>query len=286
MLPLQPYHPQRYPPVGPRWVQFGDDILGDATNDARTILTQKHQWKQQLHIGRLQEQGMMPLHAKRPSHPDSEEEFYEPDDGSNPPRRPPRPPSRPPSGRKFLEPTGEVTTLSTPERHYIGEDGEGGTPAGLLTGASNGANSTAANMGAAVIHGIGYVAGVGTAAVLKGGFRALKHLASGRNPNDIIEGEESETEEPLRPYARPKERAKPSGWGGSSGSGDRPIAHPFPARPFVDVAPYNGTGAHAIDLTGPDALRPPSRPVAQRDTRLARETLAAMGNLPRRRNGR
>ena len=141
-------------------------------------------------------------------------------------------------------------------------------------------------MGAAVIHGIGYVAGVGTAAVLKGGVRALKHLASGTNPNDVIEDEEHETREPLRPYARPKERAKPSGWGGSSGSGDKPIPHPYPARPFVDAAPYNGTGAHAIDLTEPDALRPPSRPVSQRDTRLARETLAATGDLPRKRNGR
>ena len=41
-------------------MQFGDDIMGSATDEMRAMLERKNQWKRDFHIGRLQEQGMMP----------------------------------------------------------------------------------------------------------------------------------------------------------------------------------------------------------------------------------
>ena len=210
----------------------------------------------------------MPLHAKRPSHPDSEEEFYEPDDGSKPPR--------PPSGRRFPEPT--------PEHHYIGDDVGTHNPHMLWTAARLAGNG-ALSLGGLLANGVAMGASTAINLATKANHAVVP--ADDRPQagfwGHASEDEEPETEEPLRPQAKPSRTQ-----GGSSGSGDRPNPHPFPARPFVDAAPYNGTGAHAIDLTGPDAaaLRPPSRPVAQRDLRFARETLAATGDLPRKRNGR
>ena len=194
---------------------------------------------------------MMPLHAKRPSHPDSEEEFYEPGDGSSPPRRPPRPPPRPPSGRKFLEPTGEVTELSAPERHYIGDDAadDGTHDPSILSTLAGHAGNGALSLGGLLVNGVA----MGAKAAIKLATKANHALIPEKDrPQGGSWGHisEDETEEPLRPYARPKERAKPSRtWGGSSGSGDKPNPHPYPARPFVDAAPHNGTGAYAIDLT-------------------------------------
>ena len=66
--------------------------------------------------------------------------------------------------------------------------------------------------------------------------------------------------------------------------------YPGPKKPrkFVDVAPYNGTGDHAIPISsdeeeeapGPAAAarrRRPRNSVRQSDLELARQTLAAMG---------
>ena len=154
MLPLQPYHPQRYPPVGPRWVQFGDDILGDVTNDAHTMLARKNQWKQQLHLGRLQQQGMMPSHVKSQvpaSHPDPEEDAVQSYD---------RPPPPPPHQRRMRE--------QSPEPRESQEPASSSGSHSLMNTISSGANSTAASMGAGVVHGVTYGVAAASTAVLKG----------------------------------------------------------------------------------------------------------------------
>jgi len=64
MLPVQPYRPGKYPP-GPHWAQFGDDLLAHSTSiahDARAKLAAKRQDMAHFHIGRLQEDGFMPMH--------------------------------------------------------------------------------------------------------------------------------------------------------------------------------------------------------------------------------
>ena len=47
-------------------MQFGDDIMGSATDEMRAMLERKNHWKRDFHIGRLQEQGMMPHKASQP----------------------------------------------------------------------------------------------------------------------------------------------------------------------------------------------------------------------------
>ena len=60
MLPLEPYRPGKYPP-GPKFAQFGDDLLGESiTHAAHASLVQKRAGMAQFHIGRLQEDGYMP----------------------------------------------------------------------------------------------------------------------------------------------------------------------------------------------------------------------------------
>ena len=86
----------------------------------------------------------------------------------------------------------------------------------ISNGASNGANSFAADLGAGVIHSLAYGAAVGTTAVVKGGFRALQHLATGTNPLSIPDAEEEEerSPEPLRVHPTAKAPAMPIAAGG------------------------------------------------------------------------
>ena len=63
-------------------MQFGDDIMGSATDEMRAMLERKNQWKREFHGGRLQEHGMTPMrhhaHMQVPaSHADPEEQAVE-----------------------------------------------------------------------------------------------------------------------------------------------------------------------------------------------------------------
>jgi hypothetical protein len=163
----------------------------------------------------------------------------------------------------------------------------------ILTSLSSGASSTLADMGAGLVHGTlhgtAYLAGAAAGAVGRGLVRGITHLATGSSSAAYDDGEEvaSEAEEPLKAYPKAKARA---GKSMSSGSRDTPM--PWPARPWVDPSSYNGTGAHAFYIGDDDRspARPtaaaaaaapaaPSRPrrgIAQRDVRLAQETMASL----------
>ena len=105
--------------------------------------------------------------------------------------RPPPSAPPPPQTRRLQEPQPQ----SQPAHFDIGYDtaDEGEPPVansnGILSaisnGASNGANSFAADLGAGVVHSLAYGAAVGTTAVVKGGFRTLQHLATGTNPLSV-----------------------------------------------------------------------------------------------------
>ena len=114
MLAVQPYNPGRYPP-GPRWAQFGDDLLGhsiSAAEEAREKLLQKRQGMQQFHIERLQRAGFMPAHplpSQTPaSHPDPAAQAVEAFD---------HPSERPrflPVNDEYHDPEGSEATISVP----------------------------------------------------------------------------------------------------------------------------------------------------------------------------
>ena len=284
MLPVQRYHVETYPPEGPRWVQFGDDILGSAVDDVRAALQRKNHWKHQFHIGRLQEQGMMPflrhIETQTPAERrDPEEEAVETYD-----RHPPPPP--PPRGRAR---DGEVVhrRLGPP---MMSIDPPVDVPTPTLGGSfGNGASSTLSEMGAGLIHGGTWMAGATAGAFAKGIARGVTHLIAGRPAAvDALGDDEDEAPEPLSVGSRPapKARSQPS-----SGSQESPHPWPAPSRPFVDPSSYNGTGPHAIyigtdeedEAPGPAAAaaRPRGRRVAARDVRLAEETLAAYPNSGR-----
>jgi len=88
MLPVQPYRPGKYPP-GPQWAQFGDDLLGrtfSVADEARANLAEKRRSMGGFHMGRLEEDGFLPMQSKVPhifathdfaSVKDPEEEFVE-----------------------------------------------------------------------------------------------------------------------------------------------------------------------------------------------------------------
>ena len=59
MLPVQPYHEGSYPP-GARFPQFGDDMVGGYLN-AHAALAAKRRNLVPYHIGRLAEDGFVPL---------------------------------------------------------------------------------------------------------------------------------------------------------------------------------------------------------------------------------
>ena len=133
MLPVQPYHEGSYPP-GAKFPQFGDDVIGGYLN-AHAALAEKRRNMVPFHIGRLQEDGLVPMnmetHTPTPRR-DPEGELI--DD------RPPAPPPLPPRGRGRLrrrEPEregpmiryGPSVIISEPvpgaDQHYIGSETEG-----------------------------------------------------------------------------------------------------------------------------------------------------------------
>ena len=142
MQPLRAYDPQRYPPVGPQWAQFGDDIVGSATDEMPATLERKNQWKRDFHIGRLQEQGMMPGMNHRASQPRRDPEDDAVDGFDRPTPSAPPPPSHPQT--RILQ---ELQTPSQPEHLDIGYDTaeEAEMPAsssnGIISAISNGAKT-------------------------------------------------------------------------------------------------------------------------------------------------
>ena len=128
----------------------------------------------------------------------------------------------------------------------------------------------------------------GATAVVKGIANGLTHFATGVNPLAAADDEEEIDQEPLKPFPKAKAQAK-SSYGGSSGSQEKSKPHAFPARPFMDVRPYNG-GVFDVsseeEAPGPAAAarRPRNRRgLANRDLRFARETVDADPHLGRRR---
>ena len=91
-------------------MQFGDDIMGSATDEMRAMLERKNQWKRDFHIGRLQEQGMMPHRASQPRR-DPEDDAVDGFDR-------PTPSAPPPPETRRLEPQ----TQSHPDHFDIGYD--------------------------------------------------------------------------------------------------------------------------------------------------------------------
>ena len=151
----------------------------------------------------------------------------------------------------------------------------------ISRGASNGANSLAASLGAGAVHAVTYIGAAGATAVVKSIANGLFHYATGVNPLSVPDDDEEEPDqsaEPLRPFPKAKAKSKPS-----------PHPFPAPARPFVDIRPYNG-GVFDVsseeEAPGPAAAarRPRNRGgLANRDLKFARETLAADPTLGRRR---
>ena len=284
MLPLQPYHEGSYPP-GPKFPQLGDDTIGGYLN-AHAALAEKRRNMVPYHIGRLAQDGLVPLNAlpsQVPASPHNpEDQATQAFDGFD---RPP-PSAPPPAAEPVFEDAKSDDELAELHRPH--------PPASTLGNTfMNGANSTLANMGAGVVHGITYVAGVGTAAAAKGLVRGLGHLATGVNPLSVASDDEEELVPDKLVRAYPKAKAQSR----SSGSHEKPSPHPWPA-PFVDAAPYNGTGPHEIyigsseeEAPGPAAAarrRRPRNSVRKSDLEYARQTLGGMGtgiNDPRgRRN--
>ena len=225
------------------------------------------------------------------SHPDPEEEAVE--DYDRPP--PPPPPHQP---RERSPERAEPASSSRGFANAV-SSGANGTLAGMTAAAAHGISYGAT----AAAHGLAHVATAATVGVIKGTFSGFGHYATGENPYGVVSGgEESAREtsvEPMRafPKAKAQSRSSSSGWWAFPGKQKSP--EEAPKRKFVDAAPWNGTGQHAIDLTGDDvpaaqefyigdeaARRPRGRPIAQRDVRLAQESLAADRNLPHKRGGR
>ena len=261
-------------------MQFGDDILGGAVDDVRSALEKKKSWKREHHLHRLQDDGLMPLgHAFEPRR-DPEEEGVDAYD---------RPPPGPPPDRQPARERERQRRPEEPEGGYdTAEEGVTTQPSSsILTTFSSGTSSTIADMGAGLVHGTAYLAGAAAGAVGKGLFRGITHLATGSGPIDQG-GEEaavSEADEPLRVFPRAKARG-----GRSMPSGGTPF--PFPASYYIgddDRSPPRQAPAAAAAAAAPVAAAAaaapsrPSRPIAQRDIRLAQET---MDSLPANDYGR
>ena len=297
MLPVQPYHEGSYPP-GVRFPQFGDDVIGGFLN-AHDALAQKRRNMVPFHIGRLQEDGLVPMnmetHTPTP-HRDPEGELI--DD------RPPAPPPLPPRGRGRLrrrEPEregpmiryGPSEIISEPvpgaDQHYIGSETEGAMGAsapssGLTSAIASGLGNAALSIGA----GAGRLAWRG----LKAGTSAAIDLAIAGNHGVIPK--EDRPQEPW--YERPSPPS-PSGspqaprggrwfYPGSAKPPPRESRSANPPPHFVDASSWNGTGAHAITISDDEedeppgaaaAARRPRRPVRRSDEQLARDTLAGLG---------
>ena len=140
---------------------------------------------------------MMPHKASQPRR-DPEDDAVDGFDRPTPP-----PPSHPQT-RRLQEPQ----THSQPEHFDIGYDtaeeaempaSSNGIISAISNGASNGANSLVADLGAGAVHALAYGAAAGTVAVVKGGLNAVKHLTTGRNPHSEPDPKEEEERSPDPP---------------------------------------------------------------------------------------
>ncbi|NDD65837.1 MAG: hypothetical protein EBZ36_17950, partial [Acidobacteria bacterium] len=187
MLPLQPYRPGKYPP-GPGWAEFGDDQLAHSiAHGARAKLVSKRQEMVHFHIGRLQEDGYMPMHAP--------EQFFDaadPEDQARAaydhPTMRSRNPYMGPDAPMGTQTDAYVEAGTGPDDgHDRPDDGGGGgirrpaviTP--FTSGVARGFGSTAARMGGALIeggiHGMGLIAGAGIGAMTHGAAGGVQRLA-------------------------------------------------------------------------------------------------------------
>ena len=242
--------------------QFGDDMIGGFLN-AHEALAQKRRNMVPYHIGRLSQDGFLPMNAvssqvpaTRATPADQATQAFD-----NPP--PPPPPQAAEPMFEDIESGGELAQSNA--QRSIGNT------------FMQGAGSAAADVGAGVVHGLTYGVAAGSAAVAKGVFRGLAHFATGTNPlsvDDYDDDEELIPDEPLRVLPRAKAQSR------SSGSQESMSPYPYP----FDVAPYNGTGAYAISINdeveapaAAAAAAIPRNRLAQRDTQLARDTMAGLG---------
>jgi hypothetical protein len=199
------------------------------------------------------------------------------------------------------------------DRPDDGGGGGGTRRPGIITpfarGVGGGFNSTAADMGSVVIErslqGAGWLAGAGISALAKGTLNGAKRIVGIHNDTPDTEPEES-APEPLEPVwkPRPKAKAEPTspwyhGSGASSSSSPPQRAMPWGVNALAPAVPVE---VPTFDLTAEDADTehevPPGpaaaaarrrtgfRQIAERDVRAAQDTLAALGPLPRKRNGR
>ena len=259
MLPVQPYHEGSYPP-GARFPQFGDDVVGGYLN-AHAALAEKRRNMVPFHIGRLAQDGFLPLNhlpSQVPASPaNPEDQATQAFDGFDRPT-----PSAPPGHG-----TQEHGPISPqPEQHYIGDaadadDGgdldvpQASRSGRLLSGVARLAGNGALSLGGLLVKGV--ARGAMTAVDLAAG---VNHMVVPPEDRPHIE------DEPVQGswfYPGPKK----------------------PQRKFVDASPYNGTGDHAIPISSDEeeapgpaaAARRPRNSVRKSDVELARQTLGGLG---------
>ena len=260
------------------------------------------------HIGRLQQDGFMPLHPPEQFFDaiDPEDQAREAFDHWHAPH-----PYAGPNAPRSTQTDAYVEAGTGDDRPDDGGGGGGTRRPGIITpfarGVGGGFNSTAADMGSVVIErslqGAGWLAGAGIGALAKGTLNGAKRIVGIHNDHPDTEPEES-APEPMEPVwkPRPKAKAEPTspwyhGSGASSSSSPPQRGMPWgvdalaPAVP-VEVPTFDLTAADTEDEAphGPAAAaarrQPGFRQIAQRDVRAAQDTLAALGPLPRKRNGR
>ena len=252
MLPLQPYHEGSYPP-GPKFPQLGDDTIGGYLN-AHAALAEKRRNMVPYHIGRLAQDGFVPLNALPSQVPESP---------ANPEDQATQAFDRPPPPAHGTQEPGPISPA--PEQHYIGDAGgadgeESDVPQAsrsgrFLSGVARFAGNGALSLGGLLVKG-----------VARGAMNAVD-LAAGVN-HAVVPPED-------RPHI--EEEPVQGSW-----------FYPGPKKPrkFVDVAPYNGTGDHAIPISSDEeeeapgpaaAARRPRNSVRKGDLELARQSLGGLG---------
>ena len=68
MQAVQPYRPGKYAPAGPRWAQYGDSNLENASAEAHKSLSQKRLGMDPFHLEKLRRTGFFPLQYSPPVH--------------------------------------------------------------------------------------------------------------------------------------------------------------------------------------------------------------------------
>ena len=176
MLPLQPYHPGTYPPAGPRWVKFGDDLV-EHTLTAAEKRANRRQGMLNFHFERLKHGGLIPMKVREhvPGvEMDVQTENYTEDRGTQWER------PRDAKGNPIPDQGSSEDEEGGGERGNGGSSASGSRGPNLLKRATTGAAAGARHMagpgyaigtlGGAAVTGIGYLAG-GVASL---GFNGLK----------------------------------------------------------------------------------------------------------------